>query len=64
MKWRPQDVVALVLALGFILALAGSVLNEYFGTTITNEVYVQALKDILMVLVGGIVGYIGGKHTE
>lgn len=64
MKWRPQDVVALVLALGFVLALAGTGVNEYFGTTITHEVYVQALKDILMVLVGGIVGYISGKNAD
>jgi len=60
-KWRPQDVVALVLAIAIFVSFAGFMISRLLGVDVAPEYLAMAWKDLLMALTGGLIGYVSGN---
>jgi hypothetical protein len=55
--------VALVLASAVIVALASAVVTRLTGVEVSEHV-AEVWKNVLMTLVGGLIGYIGGHNRK
>jgi len=63
MKWTPRDVLValLILIIGMALVITGTL--RYLGT-LPDPGSIELWDRILMVLAGGIIGYIGGRDRD
>ena len=62
MKWRPQDVVAAMLAAVILLFVIGSVIVLLLGTDKSESPDLWA--DLMKVVTGGLIGYIMGGDKK
>jgi len=63
MKWTPRDVLVtlLILIIGMAMVITG--ILRYLGAS-SDPGSVELWDRILMVLAGGIIGYIGGRDRD
>ena len=75
MQWRPQDVVAVILAVGVMaLLISGTELRcmwmdcsvSVFSDLSDREAELEAQfwQNVMNTLIGGIIGYVAGRHKN
>jgi hypothetical protein len=66
--WTPKDIILLILVVGFLLILGGSVIYDFYLAAINMKVpdtaVIQLLEKSLVGIVGIITGYFVARSKE
>lgn len=66
--WTPKDIILLILVVGFLLILGGSVIYDFYLASISRKIpdaaVIQLLEKSLVGIVGIITGYFVARGKE
>lgn len=66
--WTPKDIILLILVVGFLIILGGSVVYDFYLASISRKIpdaaVIQLLEKSLVGLVGVITGYFVARSKE